>query len=52
MTTPPQNTWSDDLWSDVDAIYAGIIAHPFVTGLTDGSLDPEAFAQYVAQDVH
>lgn len=52
MTTPSRNTWSDDLWSDVDAIYAGIIAHPFVTGLTDGSLAPEAFAQYVAQDVH
>ena len=26
------------------------LAHPFVRGLGDGSLDPEVFKHYVAQD--
>ena len=36
----------------MDPIFAAIVAHPFVTGLTDGSLDTGVFAHYVAQDVH
>ncbi|MCV7011516.1 thiaminase II [Mycolicibacterium madagascariense] len=45
-------TWSARLWDDVETIFAAILEHPFVTGLTDGSLEPEVFAHYVAQDVH
>ena len=45
-------TWSARLWDEVEPIFAAILAHPFVTGLTDGSLDTEVFAHYVAQDVH
>ncbi|MCW2519886.1 MAG: Aminopyrimidine aminohydrolase, partial [Mycobacterium sp.] len=37
---------------DIDATFEAILAHPFVTGLTDGTLDTEVFAHYVAQDVH
>lgn len=44
--------WTTQLWNSVDGIFTAILAHPFVTGLTDGSLDEDAFAQYVAQDVH
>ena len=44
--------WTTQLWHSIDDIYDAILAHPFVTGLTDGSLKAEAFAQYVAQDVH
>ena len=40
------------LWADIESIFAAILAHPFLTGLTDGGLDEAAFAQYVAQDVH
>jgi thiaminase/transcriptional activator TenA len=36
----------------MEAIYARILAHPFVTGLTDGSLPREAFAHYIVQDAH
>jgi thiaminase (transcriptional activator TenA) len=32
--------------------YEAILKHPFLTGLSDGSLEPEAFAHYVTQDVH
>jgi thiaminase/transcriptional activator TenA len=51
MSAQPQ-AWSDRLWSDVEETFTAILDHPFVTGLTDGSLDENAFAHYVAQDVH
>lgn len=44
--------WSTRLWGDIDNIFGEILAHPFLTGLTDGTLDSDVFAQYVAQDVH
>lgn len=46
------HSWSTRLWTDISPIFDAIIAHPFVVGLTDGSLDADAFAQYVTQDVH
>ncbi len=36
----------------MEPIHAQILRHPFVTGLTDGSLDPDAFRHYVLQDAH
>jgi thiaminase/transcriptional activator TenA len=39
------------LWQGITDIYQAILAHPFVSGLTDGSLPPESFAFYVVQDV-
>lgn len=38
------------LWSDITDIYEAILEHPFILGLTDGSLDPDAFGFYVVQD--
>jgi thiaminase/transcriptional activator TenA len=38
------------LWQDIEPIYAAILAHPFVRGLTDGSLPREAFRFYAVQD--
>lgn len=51
MSTPPP-TWSARLWEEIEPTFAAILAHPFVTGLTDGTLDADVFAHYVAQDVH
>lgn len=45
-------TWSQSLWVGIEPIYDAILEHPFITGLTDGTLDPDVFADYVAQDVH
>jgi thiaminase (transcriptional activator TenA) len=45
-------TWSQNLWHDIEPIFDAILEHPFIRGLTDGTLDPEVFAHYVAQDVH
>lgn len=39
-----------DLWNDITGIYAAILEHPFVTGLTDGTLPEEAFGYFVVQD--
>ena len=43
-------TFTDDLWRPAEPVYAAILEHPFLTGLTDGSLDESAFAFYVVQD--
>ncbi len=42
--------FTDELWQGISGIYGAILAHPFVTGLTDGSLPAGAFAFYVVQD--
>jgi thiaminase/transcriptional activator TenA len=42
--------FSAELWDSTSDIYAAILAHPFVRGLTDGSLPQEAFTFYVIQD--
>jgi thiaminase/transcriptional activator TenA len=53
METPDETQrWSLRLWNETEPIFAAILAHPFTTGLTDGSLHPDVFAHYVAQDVH
>ncbi len=42
--------FSTELWSGIADIYGAILAHPFLTGLTDGSLAQDAFVFYVIQD--
>ena len=44
------DSFSAELWQSTADIYAAILAHPFVSGLTDGSLPQEAFTFYVVQD--
>jgi thiaminase (transcriptional activator TenA) len=39
-----------ELWGGITGIYDAILRHPFVTGLTDGTLPADAFAYYVVQD--
>lgn len=43
-------TFSQVLFGRIEDIYDRILAHPFVGGLTDGSLVQEAFQFYVVQD--
>jgi thiaminase/transcriptional activator TenA len=40
----------DHLWAHIDDIFRAILVHPFITGLTDGSLPESAFRFYVVQD--
>jgi thiaminase (transcriptional activator TenA) len=43
--------FTTELWDGAADIYAAIVAHPFLTGLTDGTLPQDAFAFYVVQDL-
>jgi thiaminase/transcriptional activator TenA len=40
----------DRMWIAMQDTFARILAHPFVVGLTDGSLPRDAFGHYVLQD--
>jgi thiaminase/transcriptional activator TenA len=38
------------LWHSIEPTYRAILAHPFLTGLTDATLPTESFVFYVTQD--
>ena len=42
--------FTDELWKSIEAIYEAILRHPFIAGLTDGSLPRESFQFYAVQD--
>jgi thiaminase/transcriptional activator TenA len=44
--------WSQQLWQGSAPIYAAILDHPFLAGLSSGRLDPACFGYYLAQDAH
>jgi thiaminase/transcriptional activator TenA len=48
----PQPSLSATLTAAMEPIFQRILVHPFVTGLSDGSLPLETFASYVVQDAH
>jgi thiaminase (transcriptional activator TenA) len=43
-------TFTAELWTAMSPIYGAILRHPFVAGLTDGSLPRERFRFYAVQD--
>jgi thiaminase (transcriptional activator TenA) len=42
--------FTKELWAAMEPIYAAILEHPFVRGLTDGTLPRESFRFYAVQD--
>ncbi|OBK85566.1 thiaminase II [Mycolicibacter sinensis] len=46
------NRTRDALWGQAAEIYQRICAHPFITGLTDGTLGHDRFRYYIVQDAH
>ena len=42
--------WTREAWNAASKIYDAIVAHPFITGLSDGSLPVEMFDRYLCQD--
>jgi thiaminase (transcriptional activator TenA) len=44
--------FSQALWTEIEDLYAAILEHPFIAGLTDGTLGRDAFSFYVVQDAH
>ncbi|HID87136.1 MAG TPA: thiaminase II [Anaerolineae bacterium] len=45
-----EKRFTHQLWEGITPIYQAILRHPFVTGLTDGSLPEERFRFYAVQD--
>lgn len=43
-------TFTEELWSNIEEIYGAILDHPFLTGLTDGTLPEDVFRYYIVQD--
>ena len=42
--------FTDELWASIEPIYGAILRHPFIAGLTDGTLARESFEFYAVQD--
>ena len=42
--------FTGELWRSIEGIYAQILAHPFLRGLTNGTLPADRFEHYVLQD--
>lgn len=45
-------TLTEELWTAIEPVYAKILDHPFLAGLTDGTLPRTAFRHFVVQDSH
>ena len=43
-------TFTESLFKDIEGIFEKILSHPFLKGLTDGTLPEESFKFYVIQD--
>src|SRR5215475_5752706 len=44
------DSFSGELWNGISDIYGAILVHPFISGLTDGTLPAESFAFFIVQD--
>jgi len=50
LPTASRAPFTGELWQSIEPIYAAILRHPFIAGLTDGSLPRERFEFYAVQD--
>ncbi|ROP65706.1 hydroxymethylpyrimidine/phosphomethylpyrimidine kinase [Curtobacterium sp. ZW137] len=48
----PEPRYTDVWWDDVRAVLDETIRAPFLVRMADGTLEPDVFAGYLAQDVH
>ncbi|MBI4444859.1 MAG: thiaminase II [Acidobacteria bacterium] len=49
---PQERAFTSQLWEENRDIFEHILAHPFLKGLSDGSLEKDAFSFYMIQDAH
>jgi thiaminase/transcriptional activator TenA len=52
MTLPRRSGFTGELWAAAESVYQSILRHPFLTGLSDGSLDVQAFRFYIVEDAY
>ena len=50
VPTIERNGFTNELWHSMQSIYSEILTHPFLRGLTDGTLTEERFRYYILQD--
>ena len=50
MANTTEASLSTALWESARDIYDRVLVHPFITGLTDGTLPEESFRFYIIQD--
>ncbi len=48
--SPERETFTEQLWREIASIFQAILAHPFLAGLTEGTLERARFEFYVVQD--
>ena len=48
--TATEGPFTEMLWAQIESLFGKILSHPFIRGLTDGSLQPEQFQFYIVQD--
>jgi thiaminase/transcriptional activator TenA len=44
--------FTGELWAAGEPVYKSILVHPFLTGLSDGTLDVQAFRFYLVEDAY
>jgi thiaminase/transcriptional activator TenA len=52
MTRAARSGFTGELWAAGDPVYKSILLHPFLEGLSDGTLDVQAFRFYVVEDAY
>ncbi|MDP9455414.1 MAG: thiaminase II [Actinomycetota bacterium] len=50
VATTGREGFTGELWRSIEDIYREVLDHPFLRGLTDGTLPEENFKHYVLQD--
>ena len=50
MIEAESDRFTNRLWAGIEPIYREILRHPFLSGLSDGTLDRQAFRFYVIED--
>ncbi|MBI4481606.1 MAG: thiaminase II [Acidobacteria bacterium] len=52
VNLPAQEPFTRELWRSIEPIYSRILEHPFLTGLSKGTLPRDRFEFYMIQDTH
>ena len=52
MRSSARSGFTGELWAAGEPIYESILRHPFLAGLSDGTLDLQAFRFYVVEDAY
>ena len=52
MRAPIRKGFTGEMWASAESTYEAILRHPFLTELSDGTLDVQAFRFYLIEDAY